>query len=99
MHKKGRPPKKLKTREYLYRVVEDTNVVKQPPIQLLLTENVEKFGRKGDIVSVNPYTAYEKLILPGLAAYATPENIKHYSDIISTGPGFSSKYAKRVSIT
>lgn len=32
-------------------------------------------GQKGDIIWMHPLRAYERLILPGLADFGTPENI------------------------
>lgn len=48
-------------------------------MELVLTEFVEGVGKKGDVVSVKPFVAYNKLLLPGLAAYKTPENIEKYA--------------------
>lgn len=45
----------------------------------VLTTFVEGIGRKGDIVSVKPGVAYNKLLLPGFATYKTPENVEKYS--------------------
>lgn len=68
-------------------------------MELVLTSFVEGIGRKGDVVSVKPNVAYQKLLLPGFAAYATPENIEKYSRIETEGDDekHSSPFAQRVS--
>lgn len=81
MSKKGGPPKKLRTRNYLYELVKDTNCDKQANIDLILTSYVDGLGNVGDRVSVKSYQAYDQLLLPGLAVYATPENLEKYKDV------------------
>lgn len=73
---------------------------KHENIDIILTDYVEGVGRKGDIVSVKPNFAYNKLLLPGLATYVTQENIEKYkradgdkSDEVK----HSSQHAQRVS--
>ncbi|XP_034938440.1 39S ribosomal protein L9, mitochondrial [Chelonus insularis] len=56
----------------------------QKPIDLILTSFVEEVGDVGDRISVLSYEAYDKYLVPGLAVYATPENIKKYSDLTET---------------
>lgn len=45
----------------------------------MLTAFVEGIGDKGDIVSLRPNLAYNKLLLPGLAVYKSPESIQKYA--------------------
>lgn len=78
LHKKGGLPKRLKNKHYVYDLVQDTDILKQPNIDVILTEYVDGLGSKGDKVSVKPNFAYNQLLLPCLAVYATPENIKKY---------------------
>lgn len=73
----------------------------QPDLQVILTSYVAGLGNIGDKVSVRPHFAYENLLLPGLAVYATPENVEKYKkyersidDVL-----YSSKDAQFVSIS
>lgn len=47
-------------------------------MEVLLTAFVDGIGDKGDIVSLHRNFAYNKLLLPGLAVYKTPENLLKY---------------------
>ncbi|XP_023011982.2 mitochondrial ribosomal protein L9 [Leptinotarsa decemlineata] len=80
LHQKGKKPKTLRSRHYVYELVEDTTIVKQPEIDLILTSYVEGYGNIGERVSVRPNFAYNNLLLPGLAVYPTPENTEKYKD-------------------
>lgn len=51
---------------------------KYPDLDVILTEYVEGLGNVGEKVSVRPFYAYKHLLLPGLAVYATPENLEKY---------------------
>lgn len=51
---------------------------KHQPLDVVLLNYVEGIGEKGDRVSLKPTFAYNNLLLPGLATYATPENILKY---------------------
>ncbi|XP_046734404.1 39S ribosomal protein L9, mitochondrial [Diprion similis] len=73
--KKNGPAKVLRGRHFVYDLIEDTNTRKKPDLQLILTSYVEGLGDKGDLVTIPRNKAYNKLLLPGLASYATPENI------------------------
>lgn len=53
-------------------------MIKQPDLEVLLTNFVEGVGIKGEIVTVRPNFAYNNLLLPGLAVYATPENVQKF---------------------
>ncbi|XP_053946954.1 39S ribosomal protein L9, mitochondrial [Anastrepha obliqua] len=79
LHKTNAKPKKLRAKHFIYELVEDTNVKRRPNLELVLKTYVEGVGEKGDVVSVRPNFAYNKLLLPGLAVYKTEENIKLYS--------------------
>lgn len=48
-------------------------------MEIILTSYVEGLGAKGDIVEVKPNFAYNKLILPKLGVYKTPENIEKFA--------------------
>ncbi|MPC36439.1 39S ribosomal protein L9, mitochondrial-like isoform X2 [Portunus trituberculatus] len=74
--------RKLKARHFLYDLVEDTNVRKKEPIRLILKTSVEGLGSRGEVVEVSPYKARKDLLLPGLAVYASPENLDKYSKLM-----------------
>ncbi|XP_067124713.1 large ribosomal subunit protein bL9m [Centruroides vittatus] len=76
----GGPPKTVKGRERIYEVVESTSCVKKPDMKVILTTFVEGYGSRGDIISVRPYIGRIKLILPGLATYASEENIAMFEE-------------------
>lgn len=81
-------------------MIEDTNIKRQPDLEVVLTQFVEGIGQKGEIVKLRPNFAYEKLLLPGLAAYCTPENIEKYKakEGEAIEEKHSSQFAQRVSI-
>lgn len=72
------PSPKLRSKYYIYDFVEDTNVKPKPPLEVLLTAFVDGIGNAGEIVKVRPNYAYNRLLLPGLAVYNTPENRAKY---------------------
>lgn len=76
----------------------DENTNKKADIDVILTSYVEGLGQPGDQVSVRPYSGYEKVIVPGLAVYATPENIAKYAPLrdASQAVQHSSKYSLKV---
>lgn len=45
-------------------------------MQIILTENVDKLGRLGDIVQVKPGYARNYLLPKGIGRMATPDNVK-----------------------
>ena len=53
---------------------------------------------QGEIVSVKPHSARKNLLLPQLAVYASPDNIKHYQYLktLDSIELPSSKYARKV---
>lgn len=99
-NKKGREFKKLKSRHFIYELVKDTSIERQPDIEVILKSFVEGIGNPGDKVSVRPNLAYNKLLLPGLAVYASSENIEKYKDYSETTEQirYSSAEAMYVSI-
>ena len=58
--------------------MENTSLRRQKPLDVILLTYVEGIGEKGDRVSLKPRLAYNTLLLPGLATYASPENIAKY---------------------
>lgn len=72
----------MKYKHYVYDFVKDTNIEKQPNIDVLLTSYVDGVGNPGDKVSVSQNYGYNELLLPKLAVYATPENLEKYKNII-----------------
>ena len=68
-------------------------------MEIVLTSFVEGIGVKGDIVSVKPSIAYNKLLLPELGVYKTEENILKYakSKDEEINKTHSSPFAQRVS--
>lgn len=78
LHKKHQTRAKLNHKHYIYDLVEDTNVRRQPVIDVILVEPVKHVGDRGQKITMGGQKAYETLILPKLAVYATPENLKKY---------------------
>lgn len=78
LHKVNGKPKPLRGRHYVYELIKDTSIEKQPNIDVILVSYVDGYGNTGDKVSVKPTVAYNELLLPGLAVYATPENLVKY---------------------
>lgn len=98
MHRKGHPPKTLKNKHYIYDLVEDTTMRKQQNINLILRNYVEGYGNAGDRVSVKANVAYNQLLLPRLAVYASPENLEKYKLVNTENvQKYSSATAQRVS--
>lgn len=70
-------------------------------MDVILVSFVEGIGDVGDKVTVRPTVAYNSLLLPGLAVYATPENIAKYEnkdDGAREEKTHSSPFAQRVRI-
>ncbi|XP_033337145.2 mitochondrial ribosomal protein L9 [Megalopta genalis] len=78
LHKKNQKPHPLKSKHYIYDLIENTNSRKQQKIDLILLDTIEGLGLKGQKISVASQKAYNNLLLPKLAVYATPENIEKY---------------------
>lgn len=98
LYRKNEKPRKLRGRHFNYILVEDANTKLQPNVEVILTSYVEGIGRKGETVSMRPNVAYQKLLLPGLAVYASPENIQKYSqmEVHDDEEKHSSQFAQRV---
>lgn len=62
----------------MYDFVDDTNTIKKPNINIILTDYVDGIGYRGDLVSMAPNKAYNDLLLTGMAVYDTPENRQQY---------------------
>ncbi|XP_017874643.1 PREDICTED: 39S ribosomal protein L9, mitochondrial [Drosophila arizonae] len=97
LHKTNEKPRRLRAKHFIYELVEDTQVKKRPNMEVVLKTFVEGVGDKGDVVSMKPYFVYNKLLLPGLATYKTPENIVKYSktEAEKSAVQHSSAYAQR----
>nr|BAH71425.1 ACYPI000891 [Acyrthosiphon pisum] len=67
----------LKGRHFVYDIVENPERMKKEKIDVILTQYVEGLGHQGELVSVRPTYAYDQLILPKLAIYASPDNLEH----------------------
>lgn len=78
LNRKGGTHHKLKHKQFIYKVIEDTKSKPKPPMDIILTEYVEGYGEKGEKISLKPQKAYNEFLLPGLAVYASPENIEKY---------------------
>lgn len=100
LSKKGENPKRLKAKHFIYDLVKNENKEKQPDIEVILTSYVDGLGNISERVLVNPTVAYNELLLPGLAVYATPENVEKYRNYeIKEGEvRYSSKMARTVNI-
>ncbi|KAF4524589.1 hypothetical protein B566_EDAN008544 [Ephemera danica] len=97
MTKKGHKPRALKPKNYVYELVEDTDMRVQEDLHLILNTYVEGVGKRGDEVRVRPQKGYETLLLPGLAEYYTEEAKERLSADSSDEPGYSSPYVERMS--
>ncbi|GJQ79219.1 hypothetical protein Trydic_g5464 [Trypoxylus dichotomus] len=94
LHKKGGSSKRLKSKHYVYDLVQDTDTVRQPNIDIILTEFIKAVGNKGEKISMKPNFAYNQLLLPGLGVYATPENLEKYKEESTSKIQYSSRSAQ-----
>lgn len=69
----------MRGRHFTYDLVEDTCTTKQKKIEVILKTFVQGVGKKGEVLSLKPNFAYNKLLLPGLAVYKTEENLAKYA--------------------
>lgn len=70
----------MRAKDFIYDKVELTELRPHTEsCEVVLTTFVDGLGDRGDVVAVRPYTAYNKLLLPGLAVYKTPENVAKYA--------------------
>ncbi|CAK9808001.1 39S ribosomal protein L9, mitochondrial [Anthophora plagiata] len=99
LHKKYEKTVRLRQRNFIYELVEDTNIKKQKKIDVILLETIKNVGEKGQMINVPSIRGYETLILPKLATYATPENIEKYliddASIEKSMCGYSSRFVER----
>ncbi|XP_014669941.1 PREDICTED: 39S ribosomal protein L9, mitochondrial-like isoform X1 [Priapulus caudatus] len=72
----------LPSRFHVYELVEHRDSVPLKPLEVLLVENVEGIGMKGDIVKVKLNLARDQLLPSGQAVYCSPENLEDYADLI-----------------
>ncbi|KAK8778374.1 hypothetical protein V5799_020283 [Amblyomma americanum] len=90
-------PRILSKEHFIYEYEEVTEFKKKPNIDVILTQFVEGLGNKWDIVSVKPFYGLTHLIVPGLAMYATPENLKLRDEMKvgkeDLGPVYSSRFS------
>ncbi|KAG0424747.1 hypothetical protein HPB47_028040 [Ixodes persulcatus] len=95
----AKTPRTLRSRHYIYEYDEITEVKKKEPLDVILMDVVEGLGNKWDIVSVTPVYGLTQLIVPGLAIYATPDNLalreKMKQDKTDLGPVYSSRFAPK----
>ncbi|XP_011550516.2 39S ribosomal protein L9, mitochondrial [Plutella xylostella] len=98
LHGKGGKPSKLRGRHFVYDLVQDTNIQKKPDIKIILSQYVDGVGTVGDVLSLRPTKAYKEFLMPGLAVYASPENLMKYQ-VDESKPKqddtFSSPYVQR----
>ncbi|GBP50558.1 39S ribosomal protein L9, mitochondrial [Eumeta japonica] len=87
----------MKSRHFVYDLIQDTSSLPQPNLSIILKEFVPGYGSKGDTLTLRSNEAYKKFLVPGLAVYATPENVKKYETykITTTEPEHSSLYSER----
>ncbi|XP_065430771.1 large ribosomal subunit protein bL9m [Chrysemys picta bellii] len=78
LSKEGSPPRLHPRRHRVYRLVEDTKNQPKGELEVILTQSVNNLGSRGDVVSVKKSLARNKLLLEGLAVYASPENKKMF---------------------
>ncbi|KAL4715067.1 hypothetical protein ACJJTC_014414 [Scirpophaga incertulas] len=98
LHKKNGKLPKMKARHFIYDLVQDTNVVKQPHISVILKTFVQGVGKEGDVLTLSHNVAYKDYIVPGLAVYHRPENAEKYQQKDQNTleeAEFSSPYAQR----
>jgi len=87
----------MRARHFVYDFVEDTNVRKRKELEVILTDFVAGLGNRGDRITMKQKAAYHQLLLPGLAVYASPENIKkfsHLTDAADYKPKYSSPFVQ-----
>ncbi|KAI8521718.1 54S ribosomal protein L9, mitochondrial [Branchiostoma belcheri] len=72
---------RLKKMNKVYELVEETSSQDaKHKLELILTEDVPKIGKKGDVVLVRKQIGRNKLLATGLAVYASPENRQMFED-------------------
>jgi len=99
LDKKHGRPHPLKAKDYIYDLVEHKDSKKEAPLQLILTSYVEGVGLADEVVTVAANIGRNQLLLPGLAVYASPENLEKRKQRLSATdndgkPMHSSIYAE-----
>jgi large subunit ribosomal protein L9 len=88
----------MRGRHFVYDLVEDTDTRKNKELEVILTDYVAGLGNRGDRIIMKQNKAYHKLLLPGLAVYASPENIQKFSDLEDNAqhkPKYSSPFVEK----
>jgi len=80
LYKEGNKPR-MRKRTFYYDFVEDTDIRPDPLIDVVLATYVQGVGNAGDLVSMKLSAAYNKLLVPGLADYASPEMIEYSNKV------------------
>lgn len=70
LHKTNGNRNGLKGRHYVYEMVEYKSHQVLPDINVRLTASVDGIGEKGEVVSMRPNMAYNKVLLPGFGTYS-----------------------------
>lgn len=95
----AKTPRALRKRNFIYEYDEITELKKKEPFDIILTDVVEGLGNKWDVVSVKPVYGLTQLIVPGLAIYATPDNLALREKMIQNkedlGPVYSSCFVPK----
>jgi len=65
---------------FRYETVKETDA-EPNDIKIILLKSSEEFGKRGQILTLNARIARQELLLPGLAVYASPENLNKYENI------------------
>lgn len=92
LHKTGTKPHKFNHKDFIYDLIENTSAKKKEPLDVILTQYVEGVGEKGDRLTLKRAKAYNEFLLPGLAVYASSENIEKYLNTEKVKKTFSSIY-------
>ncbi|XP_063988261.1 large ribosomal subunit protein bL9m [Diachasmimorpha longicaudata] len=79
LYRKGSKPPNMRSRHFIYDLIEDTDIRKRPLLNLILTQYVAGLGSAGTKITMSPMRAYKELLLPGLAVYDTPQNVEKYA--------------------
>jgi len=92
--------RKLQSRHYIYELVEETSWNKQNDLTLIMTDDVEGIGSKGQVVNVRPYIGRHLLLAANKAIYASPENMTKLKEdmakgIVRSAPKNSSPWAPK----
>ncbi|KAJ9592175.1 hypothetical protein L9F63_001291 [Diploptera punctata] len=88
--------KRLKARHFIYDLVEDTNLRKNEDLEVILTDYVKGVGNPGDKIKMKENFVYNNFLLPGLAVYASEQNVEKFGKNIGIEEKlkFSSPYVQ-----